>query len=317
MKISILGASSGFGAELAAQALVGGHSVTAISRSPNDLRLRHGDHPGLTARKANSKSVATLSECYAGADVVVFALNAPYEDWDPFMVQTLAATLAAIATLTPKPRLVFPGNIYALGLPIEATINESAPNRPISRKGRLRDKMEKMLHAAAANGTQILIARFADFFGPTVRNGMVDRIFGNALFGKSIDLIGPSVVAHQLTYVPDAARAVLMLLQDPQDAPVTILNVPTHIVASMSDFSKDVARSACVPSLKLRRTPWFMVKLLGLFVPLMKELAEMRYLFDQSILLDGRKLSQNLPRFTPTPMADAIAATLNSYRAAS
>jgi hypothetical protein len=41
---------------------------------------------------------------------------------------------------------------------------------------------------------------------------------------------------------------------------------------------------------------------------------ELRYLFDQSVILEGSKLRQTLPEFKDTPIAEAIRVTLESYQ---
>lgn len=41
---------------------------------------------------------------------------------------------------------------------------------------------------------------------------------------------------------------------------------------------------------------------------------EMRYLFDHSITLDDRRRRELLPDFTHTPIEDALASTIASYR---
>jgi hypothetical protein len=41
---------------------------------------------------------------------------------------------------------------------------------------------------------------------------------------------------------------------------------------------------------------------------------EMRYLFDQSVILEGSKLLRTLPDFKQAPIAEAIRVTLESYQ---
>jgi hypothetical protein len=57
------------------------------------------------------------------------------------------------------------------------------------------------------------------------------------------------------------------------------------------------------------------VQLGGLVNPVMRELMEMRYLFEQAVVLDGARLRQLLPDYADTPLDEAIRATLESYRA--
>jgi len=255
-----------------------------------------------------------LAEAYEGADFVVFGLNVDYANWDPFMVDALQATLDALAALKTSPTLLFPGNVYALGRQRGGPFPEDAPNNPCTRKGHLRNRMEDMLKSAAEAGQSILLLRLADFFGPTVRNGFVDRIFGNAAVGKPMVLIGRANTIHQMTYVPDAVRLSFDLLVGKQITGLTTVNAPTHNISSLSAFAAHAARSAGFRNLKQKKIPWFMIKMFGVFVPAFRELSELEYLFEDGVMLDDRRLKHLVPDFEMTPMDVAIRETLQSYR---
>lgn len=49
---------------------------------------------------------------------------------------------------------------------------------------------------------------------------------------------------------------------------------------------------------------------MGLFSPLLREVVEMRYLWNVPHALDGTKLRAALPAFAPTPLAEAMRAVL-------
>jgi len=63
----------------------------------------------------------------------------------------------------------------------------------------------------------------------------------------------------------------------------------------------------------VRSVPKLAVRALGLANPMMRELAEMAYEFDQPFVLDTSKY-QSAFGAAGTPMADAIAATVAWYR---
>jgi len=50
------------------------------------------------------------------------------------------------------------------------------------------------------------------------------------------------------------------------------------------------------------------------FNPVVRELFEIRYLFDDSVVLTSSRLPELLPDFRPTPLPEAIDRTLASYR---
>ena len=59
-----------------------------------------------------------------------------------------------------------------------------------------------------------------------------------------------------------------------------------------------------------------MVKLLGLFSPLMRELSELSYLQSEPVILDDTKLHQVLPAVRKTSYDEGIRLTVEHLRAA-
>jgi hypothetical protein len=54
-----------------------------------------------------------------------------------------------------------------------------------------------------------------------------------------------------------------------------------------------------------------MLRLLGLAVPLLRELVELYYLYETPPILDGSKLRARLPHWPPTPYGQGIRRTLD------
>jgi len=57
-----------------------------------------------------------------------------------------------------------------------------------------------------------------------------------------------------------------------------------------------------------------MVTVMAWFMPVMREVKEMLYLFENPILLDDSKLKRILPDFKPTPLPVAISETLSWFK---
>ena len=60
---------------------------------------------------------------------------------------------------------------------------------------------------------------------------------------------------------------------------------------------------------KYRLLPGFAVKVLGLFIPFLKELYEMRYQFDRDYFFDSSKFENHF-NFKPTTYQDGVKETL-------
>src|SRR5262249_26473468 len=149
---------------------------------------------------------------------------------------------------------------------------------PTTRKGRLRVEIEERLKAAADKGTRVLIVRAGDYFGPSVRNGLVDRIFGNAARGKPMAVFGNTSAPHQWAYVPDLARLTVDLMELPWRGdgalkPFETVHFAGHIAIRQSEFLRQVA-SAAAHTGDVRVTPWWLMRLAGLVNPVVRELLE-------------------------------------------
>jgi nucleoside-diphosphate-sugar epimerase len=212
--------------------------------------------------------------------------------------------------------IVFPGNIYNLGNHPEHPLAEDAPNDPCSRKGALRAQLEDSLRQASGEGVRVLIVRAGNYFGPTVRNGLVDPLFGNAAKGKGMLAFGGTDRAQQWAYVPDLARAAVDLFERSASLePCQVVNFAGVVFKPVGDLYRQTARVVGKPNLAIRVMPWWLLRLVGLFDGVVRELMEMRYLWDNAIILDGALMKRLLPDFQPTALDEALAATVRSYGA--
>jgi nucleoside-diphosphate-sugar epimerase len=178
--------------------------------------------------------------------------------------------------------------------------------------------LEELLANAAHRGrARVLIVRAGDYFGPTTRNGLVDPIFGNAAQNKSMRMLGDLGIPHQWAFVPDFARLAADLLAIPDKLrPFEIVHFKGDIVDPGREICRLAAAAAGAPDLAVRRTPWWLLRVAGLFNGVARELMEMRYLFDTSIIIEDPRRRELLPDFRPTPLPEAVATTVASYRKA-
>jgi len=89
-----------------------------------------------------------------------------------------------------------------------------------------------------------------------------------------------------------------------------VFNFAGYQLAS-ADMPAAIARAAGKPDLPVWPLPWFAITALQPLVRLFREMAEMRYLWSQSISLDGSKLAAFLGDALPrTPLDVAVRDTL-------
>jgi nucleoside-diphosphate-sugar epimerase len=170
----------------------------------------------------------------------------------------------------------------------------------------------ELLAAADADRVRIAIGRASDFFGPGITESTLgERVFAKALAGKSADFIGNPALPHTYSYVPDIAAGLATLGTD-ERAAGHIWHLPGPPTVTTRELLDLVATEAGHP-VGVRSLPKLAVRALGIVNPLMRELAEMTYEFDEPFILDTTRYQST---FGPagTPLAAAVAATVAWYR---
>ena len=120
---------------------------------------------------------------------------------------------------------------------------------------------------------------------------------------------GPLDRVHAWAYLPDMARAIVGLAEKRAEfAPFEAFGFPGYAVTGKVLI--EAIEQACGRTLKLKSLPWPLIRVLGLAMPLMREVAEMSYLWRVPHAIDGAKFMACLPDFQATPFEVAIAAAL-------
>lgn len=320
----IVGATGGFGAQMARTLLAHGWAVHALTRHADmaeQVRSGTASWRGLEAVQwhLGDASVADgVLRAAQGAQVIVHAANPPrYQRWRELALPMLANSVAAARAV--GARLVLPGNVYNFGPDAGELVNERSPQHPLTSKGVVRVEMEQMLREAAANQTQpvrSLVIRAGDFFG----GHSPASWFGNLMVkpGKPLrEVVYPGVpdVGHNWAYLPDVAEAVALLLaldlREPQRlATCEVLHFEGHWLPHGGELAQAVRRASGNPRLPIKRLPWWVLTALSPLVPLFREIREMRYLWQEPLRLDNRKLLSLIGREPHTPVDEAVRTSL-------
>jgi nucleoside-diphosphate-sugar epimerase len=246
-----------------------------------------------------------------GASVVYQCLNAPYHRWPQDFPPLQRAVMTAAERANAL--LVTLENVYGYGPTGGKPMTEGLPLAATTVKGRARAAMTQELQAAAACGrVQIAIGRASDFFGPGVTSSTVgERIFGNAVAGRPVDFIGNPEFVHTYSYVPDIAAGLATLGTDAR-AIGQVWHLPGPPTVTSRAFL-DLLAGVVGHPVKIRTTPKFVLRALGLVNPLIRELAEMEYEFEEPFILDTTRYETTFGA-TGTPLIDAITETVGWYR---
>ena len=307
----VIGATGSFGGHAAVALIKHGWRVRALARDPEAAKVKSGDRMPIEWVKGDALNAADVIAAAQGAQVIVQAANPPaYRNWGGTVMPMMKAALAAAEQT--GARVVLPASVYNFAPGSGDFIAETAPQAPVTRKGKIRVAVEAMFQAAADRGVRTLVVRAGDYFGPAAPNSALQwlavRSQGKA---RSVYMPGPKDVGHCWAYLPDMAETMARLLdREDQLAAFDVFHFKGHWLGRGDEMGASIRRVTHKPRLPIRRFPYLLVYALAPFNETMREMIEMRYLWDRPIGLDNSKLVRFLGEEPHTPLDQAIRAAL-------
>jgi nucleoside-diphosphate-sugar epimerase len=289
------------GIELARALKVYTGEIRLVSRNPREV------NPGDHLFQADLTNPSEVLKAVEGSEIVYLTAGLKYDTkvwqttWPGIMKNVIDACKNHNA------RLVFFDNIYSYDPDYLGSMTEETPIRPVSKKGAVRAKLVRMIKDEGERGNlQAIIARSADFYGPSIKNSSVltETVFKNLSQGKKAIWMGPVQYRHSFTYIPDAGGATALLGNS-----VDVYNQVWHLPTAPNpltgkEWIGSIAHEMGIEP-EFRVIPKFMVRILGLFIPVMKEMVEMMYQFDRDYVFDSSKFEKRFG-FKPTPYLEGI-----------
>jgi nucleoside-diphosphate-sugar epimerase len=166
-----------------------------------------------------------------------------------------------------------------------------------------------MLAAQDAGRARVTEARASDFYGPgPVGTSHLGQYFMPRLLAGKRPLVMQADldVPHSFTYVPDVARTLVALAGDDR-AWGRAWHVPTAPAVSLREVATRMAAIAGVRDRGVVVPPHLLVRALGLAVPFVRELEEVRHQFTRPFVLDSRAAQETFG-LAPTPLEDGLVA---------
>jgi len=304
MKQTILGAGGAIGIELAKALKTYTTDIRLVSRNPKKINLDDELFPAdLTIREDVFKAIEGSEIVYV---TVGFAYNIKVWQklWPPFIKNVIDACIQHNA------KMVFFDNIYAIGGDNVKHITEESPISPSSKKGEVRAEVDKLILDAIENRKlNAIIARSADFFSEVKDTSMsMNLIYDNIIKGKKAQWLCDARKVHNMSYTRDLAKGTA-ILGNTQDAYNQIWNLPTDSEKITGEGWVNLFAKEMDASNKYQTLPNWLLKILGLFIPIMKELPEMNYQYDRDYFFDSSKFNKRF-NYTPTPNAIAVKQTV-------
>ena len=295
----ILGSGGAIGNDLAKELKKYTVKIRLVSRNPKKIN----DNDELV--KCDLTDENALDNALKGCKVAYLTVGLPYtvktwqEQWPVIVKNTIAACKKH------KTKLVFFDNIYMYHPDKLNPMTEETEISPTSKKGKVRAEIAQMVLDEIKTGKfEALIARAADFYGPGITNSVFNEVvFKNLKAGKKANWFCSLEHLHNFTFTPDAAKATA-LLGNTESAYNQVWHLPTVTPLTGKQWIEKVAKELGVEP-KTQVASKFIIQVMGLFNPMMKEFVEMLYQWDRDYNFDSSKF-ETVFTIKPTPADEAI-----------
>lgn len=291
---TILGAGGAIGTELTKALPKFTNEIKLVGRNPvkvNDTDLIH---------KADLLNEEAVIKAVEGSKIVYLTVGLVYktkiwqEQWPIVMNNAIEACRVH------KAKLVFFDNVYMYDRSAIKHMTEKTPVRPSTDKGRVRETIANMVTEAHEKGDiKALIARSADFLGPA-NSVPTEMVYKNLVKGKAGQWLASLDKVHSLTDTYDAGLGTAML-GNAETAYGEVWHLPTDNTPITGRqwielFAKEMGKKP-----KAKALPTWLLGIVGLFVPIMKEMREMIYQYEDDYYFDSTKFNRRFEYKPSTP----------------
>jgi nucleoside-diphosphate-sugar epimerase len=315
MTSAIFGAAGATGQALADTLKQRGLPFRVVGRSREKLQKIFGSSPSIEIVDADLSTLEGARKASRGASAVVYAVGpADYSDTEFKKLPGWISTAVEAAVAEGVKKFILFSTVYSYGVPRAPKVSESHAREPAALKGEMRKQQEDIvLGAHGRGGLSALVLRLPDFYGPKADTGIFRGLFDAAVAGKAADLFAPIDKEHEFLYVPDLGPVVADLLAR-DDVYGEAYNLAGPGAITTRDFAAAIYKAAGRP-LKFRAAGKIMVRILGLFIPFMKDFYPMLYLQDSPVLLDDAKLQSKIGPIAKTSYEEGIRKTIEAMKA--
>lgn len=303
---AVLGGGGGIGCELVRVLAEAGRPVRALARRSLDLPA------GVEQRMVDLRDVDRTAAAIDGAAVVYHCAMPAYHRWPeefPGLTRAIADAAARAGA-----GLVVADNLYAApdhGRPIVED------ELPVEHGPKSRTRTAMMQELLARTDVRVCFGRAADYYGPGP--GGLNSIPGITLFrravaGRRMRWPGKLDEPHVLHYLPDLARA-LVMLGDSGSTWGRAWNLPSPEPLTGRQYGAAAARVAGADR-RVVALPRIALRAAGIFDPAARGVAEVYWQFDRPFLVDSTAFDVGVGRQALTPHADAVMETVGRHRLA-
>ncbi|RYV51881.1 NAD-dependent epimerase/dehydratase family protein [Pengzhenrongella frigida] len=282
-----------------------GEQVVLVTRSGSGP-----EHPAITRVAADASSSDRLTALADGGVALYNCANPQYHrwptDWPPIahaLITAAERSNVVLATVS---------NLYAYG-PVTGPMTEDLPLAPLGPKGRVRAQMWRdALAAHDAGHIRATEIRGSDYVGNGVSGHLGDRVVPRLLRGRDVTVVKSADTTHTWTAIDDVARLLVTAAAD-ERAWGRPWHVPSNPPRTQREAIDDLSRVAGLHPVKVKEYSPLLLRAIGVVNPVMRELPEVAYQFEQPFVLDSTAAQETFG-LVPTPWEAVLADVINWYR---
>jgi len=170
-----------------------------------------------------------------------------------------------------------------------------------------------LLNAHESGRVKAVIGRSADFYGPNVINSPLYISFiERMLMGKAPQSLGKKNIKHTYSYTKDNGRALVQLALDDSTYGQE-WHLPVSRAMTIDEIVVEINR-VMNTNFKATLIPRVMLKIMGIFIPNIKEVNEMLYQSDFTYIMNDEKFRIHFPDFKVTDFEIGIKEMINSFK---
>jgi nucleoside-diphosphate-sugar epimerase len=302
-KQTILGAGGSIGIDLAKYLSEYTKDIRLVSRHPK--KVNNGDElvfADVTKREEVFRAVKGSEKVYVTVGFE-YRLKVWQEAWPKFIQDVIDACSDY------KAELIFFDNIYALEKKTINHITEKSLILPQTEKGKVRAEVDrKILNAIEKKKIKAIIARAPDFYGTVKASSVLMNVVYDKLSkGKTAQWFCNAEALHTFGYTPDLAKGTA-ILGNTASAFNQVWNLPTDAPLTGRQWVSLFAKELKAKDKVMVVPPW-MIKMIGIFSPILGEIHEMLYQYESDYVFDSSKFQTEF-KFRPTSNEKGVRETI-------
>ena len=271
-------------------------------------RTRREILPDIFTTPAKAQNSSELANIEKQPTAIINCLNAPYTKWkDLFPPLGRGPLEYALKHSAP---IVSVSNLYMY----ESTLGPIGVNTPKSsalKKGQIRQQMWDETLVFISRGLQASEVRASDYIVSGQQSPLGDRFIPNLIKNRPPTVIGNPNAKHSWTAPIDVARTCLAIIDNKEFGDVW--HVPTNAPKSFQEVADEVCELINASKISVKSLPKPIFYLLGVFMPIVKELRETAYQFDDDFIIDDSKTREIL-KIQPTDWSHLVGNLVSQYR---